>query len=66
MRHLHDEISLLEIRLRKADEIEARNEGLVSQNLALKKENEALARELSERRYEVDRYRSSSLEIQER
>lgn len=46
-----DEISLLQIKLRKTEELELKVEGLIKQNSHLAQDNDQLAREVSERRY---------------
>lgn len=52
-RRLLDEISLLQIKLRKSEDLEVKVETLLKQNSILTQENDQLSRELSERRYEV-------------
>jgi hypothetical protein len=63
---LLDEIALLQIKLRKTDELEAKCDGLLKQNSLLGQDNDQLARELSERRYEVERFRANTVQLQER
>lgn len=65
-RRLLDEISLLQIKLRKSEDLEVKVETLLKQNSILTQENDQLSRELSERRYEVERIKSTSVQIQER
>lgn len=65
-RRLLDEISLLQIKLRKSEDLEVKVETLFKQNNILTQENDQLSRELSERRYEVERIKSTSVQIQER
>ena len=57
---------MLQIRTRKIDELEGRCEALAKQNSLLTLENDQLAKELSERRYEVERIRGSAAQLQER
>lgn len=65
-RRLLDEIALLQIKLRKTDDLELRCEGLIKQTSALAQENDQLARQLSERRYEIQRLKATSIQAQER
>lgn len=65
-RRLLDEISLLQIKLRKSEDLEVKVETLLKQNSILTQENDQLSRELSERRYEAERIKSTSVQIQER
>lgn len=53
IRRLNEELSLLHIKLRKTDELESKVESLIKQNSLLAHENDQLARELGERRYEL-------------
>jgi regulator of replication initiation timing len=52
---LVDEISLLQIRVRKTEELENKVDSLIKQNSMLSQDNDQLARELAERRYELER-----------
>jgi FtsZ-binding cell division protein ZapB len=54
-RRLVDEISLLQIRVRKTEELENKVDSLIKQNSMLSQDNDQLARELAERRYELER-----------
>lgn len=65
-RRLLDEISLLQIKLRKSEDLEVKVDTLLKQNSILTQENDQLSRELSERRYEVERIKSTSVQLQER
>lgn len=56
----------MQIKLRKTDELEAKCDSLLKQNSILAQENEHFGRELAERRYEIDRLRSNSVQLQER
>lgn len=65
-RRMLDEIALLQIKLRKTDELEAKCDSLIKQNSLLAQDNDQLARELSERRYELERLKSNTVQLQER
>jgi hypothetical protein len=65
-RRLLDEIALLQIKLRKTDELELKVEGLLKQNSLLAHDNDQLARELAERRFETERLKSGVAQAQER
>lgn len=51
---------MLQVKVRHAQDLEARVESLVRQNSQLARDNDELSRELSERRYEIERIRSSA------
>ena len=65
-RRMADEVTLLQARVRQAAEFEDRCEGMAKQNALLMRENEDLARQLNERRYENERLRAVSIDHQER
>lgn len=65
-RRLLDEIALLQIKLRKTEELELKVEGLLKQNSLLAQDNDQLARELAERRFEAERLKSGVAQAQER
>lgn len=65
-RRMADEVTLLQARVRQAAEFEDRCDGLAKQNALLIRENEDLARQLNERRYENERLRAVSIDHQER
>ena len=65
-RRMADEIALLQTRVRQVAELEDRCDGLVKQNALLARENDDLARQLNERRYENERMRAASIDHQER
>ena len=46
--------------------MELKNEGLIKQNSMLTQDNDQLARELAERRYELERLKSNTVQLQER
>jgi len=46
--------------------LELKNEGLIKQNSMLTQDNDQLARELAERRYELERLKSNTVQLQER
>ena len=48
------------------EELELKNEGLIKQNSMLTQDNDQLARELAERRYELERLKSNTVQLQER
>ena len=61
-----DEISLLQIRVRKTEELENKVDSLIKQNSMLSQDNDQLARELAERRYELERLKVNTVQLQER
>ena len=61
-----DEISMLQVRARQTSELEDRCDALMKQNALLGRENDDLARQLNERRYENERLRAVSIDHQER
>lgn len=63
-RRLLDEISLLQIKLRKTEELELKVDGLIKQNSLLTQDNDQLARELAERRYELERLKANTVQLQ--
>lgn len=52
--------------MRKTDDLEVKCDGLLKQNSHLAQDNDQLARELAERRYELERLKVNSLQLQER
>lgn len=48
---MSDELALLQIKVRHTNELEDKVESLIRQNSQLARDNDELARELSERRY---------------
>jgi hypothetical protein len=61
-----DELSLLQIKVRKTEELELKTDALLKENSRLLQDNDHLARELSERRYEVERLKANTVQLQER
>lgn len=65
-RRLSDELSILRLKLRKLEELEDKYDGLLKQNSLLAQGNEQLSAELADRRYELERIRAGSAQVQER
>lgn len=56
----------MQIKLRKTEELELKVDGLIKQNSMLTQDNDQLARELSDRRYELENLKNISVQHQER
>jgi len=52
-RRINDELSLLQIKVRHTNDLEDKVESLIRQNNQLARDNDELARQLSERKYEI-------------
>ena len=52
--------------MRKTEELENKVDSLIKQNSMLSQDNDQLARELAERRYELERLKVNTVQLQER